>query len=96
MINRVFIAFQISALFFVLSTSAFAAPQTMRLDYYHTGGRQQELLSLDRIVIEGAMYEARGYYRPEIDCVMFSRTDPFCAVCRRAIERIIDLYSRRA
>ncbi len=44
---------------------------------------------------EGAMYEARGYYRPEIDCIMFSRTDHFCAVCRRAIERIIDLYSRR-
>jgi hypothetical protein len=43
----------------------------------------------------GAMYEARGYYRPEIDCIMFSRTDHFCAVCRRAIERIIDLYSRR-
>src|SRR6266436_6415682 len=52
MINRVFIVLHISALFFVLSTSAFAAPQTMRLDYYHTGGHQQELLSLDRIVIE--------------------------------------------
>jgi hypothetical protein len=43
---------------------------------------------------EGAMYEARGYYRPEIDCIMFSRTDQFCRVCRAAIERIIKLYSR--
>jgi hypothetical protein len=43
---------------------------------------------------EGAMYEARGYYRPEIDCIMFTRTNHFCAVCRRAIERIIELYSR--
>ena len=42
---------------------------------------------------EGAMYESRGYYRPEIDCIMFSRTNHFCAVCRRTIERIIDLYS---
>jgi hypothetical protein len=42
---------------------------------------------------EGAMYEAKGYYRPEVDCIMFSRTDHFCAVCRRAIERIIALYS---
>jgi len=43
---------------------------------------------------EGAMYESRGYYRPQTDCIMFSR-DPvgFCAVCRRAIERVIDLYS---
>ncbi len=43
---------------------------------------------------EGANYEPKGYYRPEIDCIMFTRTDHFCAVCRRAIERIIGLYSR--
>jgi IgA Peptidase M64/Peptidase M64 N-terminus len=43
---------------------------------------------------EGAIYEAKGYYRPEIDCIMFTRTNHFCAVCRRAIERIISLYSR--
>ena len=42
---------------------------------------------------EGAMYEARGYYRPEIDCIMFSRSDKFCKVCREAIERIIRMYS---
>ena len=47
-------------------------------------------------VFEGAIYEAKGYYRPEIDCIMFSRTDHFCAVCRRAIERIIQLYARRS
>lgn len=43
---------------------------------------------------EGAIYESKGYYRPEIDCIMFTRTNHFCAVCRRAIERIIKLYSR--
>lgn len=43
---------------------------------------------------EGSIYEAKGYYRPEIDCIMFSRSNHFCAVCRRAIERIIGLYSR--
>ncbi len=42
---------------------------------------------------EGAMYESKGYYRPEVDCIMFSRTNHFCAVCRRAIERVIGLYS---
>jgi IgA peptidase M64/peptidase M64-like protein len=42
---------------------------------------------------EGAMYEAKGYYRPEIDCIMFSRSDKFCKVCREAIERIIRMYS---
>jgi hypothetical protein len=44
---------------------------------------------------EGAMYEAKGYYRPQVDCIMFTRDDvPFCTVCRRAIESVIDLYSR--
>src|SRR5947199_5806414 len=43
---------------------------------------------------EGAMYEAKGYYRPEVDCIMFTRSQAFCAVCRRAIERIISLYAR--
>jgi len=43
---------------------------------------------------EGSIYEAKGYYRPEVDCIMFTRTDHFCAVCRHAIERIIKQYSR--
>jgi hypothetical protein len=42
---------------------------------------------------EGAMYEARGYYRPEVDCIMFSRSDKFCKVCREAIVRVIKMYS---
>jgi hypothetical protein len=43
---------------------------------------------------EGAAYEARGLYRSEADCIMFTRNDvDFCRVCRRAIERIIDLYA---
>jgi hypothetical protein len=44
---------------------------------------------------EGAIYQARGYFRPELDCVMFSRDrDGFCVVCLQSISRIIDLYSR--
>jgi hypothetical protein len=43
---------------------------------------------------EGANYEARGFFRPQVDCIMFTRDEvPFCAVCRRAIERVLDLYS---
>lgn len=44
---------------------------------------------------EGSLYEAKGLYRPAADCIMFTRNPvPFCAVCRRAIERAIDLYAR--
>jgi hypothetical protein len=42
---------------------------------------------------EGANYEAKGYYRSEIDCIMFTRSKTFCAVCRRAIERVIGMYT---
>jgi hypothetical protein len=42
---------------------------------------------------EGANYEAKGYYRPEVDCIMFTRHKAFCAVCRRAIERVIGMYA---
>jgi IgA Peptidase M64/Peptidase M64 N-terminus len=43
---------------------------------------------------EGANYEAAGYYRPQADCVMFSRDPvPFCAVCQRGLETVIDLYA---
>jgi hypothetical protein len=44
---------------------------------------------------EGAMYQAQGYYRPQADCIMFSRDEVgFCAVCRRALDRVFDQYAR--
>jgi hypothetical protein len=42
---------------------------------------------------EGANYQSKGYYRPELNCIMFTRSPVFCAVCRRAIERIIGMYA---
>jgi hypothetical protein len=63
--------------------------------------KETKLLSADQYAgkvgaFEGALYEAKGYYRPQIDCIMFSRNDAgFCAVCRRAIERVIGLYAGR-
>ena len=59
---------------------------------------EDELLGTDKYsdrvgAFEGANYEAHGYYRPQENCTMFSRYDKFCAVCRRAIERIIGMYA---
>jgi hypothetical protein len=42
---------------------------------------------------EGANYEAKGYYRPQANCIMFTRSDTLCRVCSRAIEVVIDLYT---
>lgn len=45
---------------------------------------------------EGAGYVAKGLYRPCLNaCIMFSRSSArFCPVCREAIQRVIDFYSR--
>ena len=44
---------------------------------------------------EGASYEAKGLYRPQVDCIMFTRNEVgFCKVCSRAIQRVIDQYSK--
>lgn len=44
---------------------------------------------------EGASYEPKGLYRPEMDCIMFTRDEVgFCRVCQRAITTIIDQYSQ--
>ncbi|TZF90973.1 M64 family metallopeptidase [Cognatilysobacter lacus] len=42
---------------------------------------------------EGANYEATGYFRPQMQCIMFTRSDAFCDVCRDAIVSVIDLYT---
>jgi IgA Peptidase M64/Peptidase M64 N-terminus len=42
---------------------------------------------------QGANYDANAYYRPQLDCIMFTRDPvPFCAVCRRALEAAIDSW----
>ncbi|MDH3524089.1 MAG: IgA Peptidase M64 [Acidobacteriota bacterium] len=42
---------------------------------------------------EGASYQAKGLYRPAVDCIMFSRNpDHYCPVCAAAIGRAIDLH----
>jgi hypothetical protein len=40
---------------------------------------------------QGANYQAQAFYRPQLDCIMFTRDDvPFCRVCEAALERVID------
>ena len=42
---------------------------------------------------EGAGYMAKGLYRPQIDCIMYTRHLVFCKVCSRAIEDVIRQYT---
>ncbi len=41
---------------------------------------------------EGAGYLALGLYRPQVDCIMYTRHRVFCKVCRRSIEDVIGQY----
>jgi hypothetical protein len=44
---------------------------------------------------QGASYEAKGLYRPCVDCIMFTRNPTsFCPVCERALSRAIDQYTK--
>lgn len=46
-------------------------------------------------VYEGAGYSLKGVYRAMQDCRMRTNENPeFCPVCRRALERLIDFYTR--
>lgn len=44
---------------------------------------------------EGAGYASKGLYRPQMYCVMISSPkNEFCQVCQRAIQQMIDYYSK--
>lgn len=47
----------------------------------------------DAGAFEGANYEATGYYRSQMQCLMFDRSAKFCQVCSDGVAAIIDLYA---
>ena len=73
------------------------------IDRFFTEQMDREMVLLQSMqhagkvgAFEGASYEPVGLYRPEIDCIMFTRNPVgFCRVCQRAISRVIDQYSSR-
>ena len=45
-------------------------------------------------VFEGAGYAAKGLYRPQLDCLMFTKgTKPFCKACEAAVLKTIRYYT---
>ena len=56
----------------------------------------QELIDSGQAsLIEGGGYLSHGVWRPQDDCRMRTNEYPtFCAVCRHALQRIIDFYTR--
>lgn len=43
---------------------------------------------------EGGGYSAKGIYRSQLDCIMFTRHMQFCKVCQNSLIQVIDQYSK--
>lgn len=44
---------------------------------------------------EGAGYASQGLFRPQLDCLMFTKgTKPFCQVCEAAVRRTIEHFAK--
>ena len=56
----------------------------------HAAARRERHRS-GRRRLPGRNYDAQAFYRPQLDCIMFTRDQvPFCRVCESALERVID------
>lgn len=60
--------------------------------------KENELFSLEKYndkvgAFEGAGYAAKGMFRPQIDCIMFTRHLNYCKVCRSTLEKVMDEYT---
>jgi IgA Peptidase M64 len=63
---------------------------------YDAFGSERYILTFDNRAFRDLASHAptKGYFRSQTDCIMFTRDDvPFCAACRAAIDRILDLYA---
>lgn len=70
-----------------------------KAEYEKSTSNKSKLLENDPYVgkvgaFEGANYLSNGMYRPEVDCIMFSKSLRFCKVCERGLNRVIDLYCK--
>jgi hypothetical protein len=43
---------------------------------------------------EGANYNAKGMYRSQLDCIMYTRHQVYCKVCQRSLINVIEQYSK--
>ncbi len=80
------------------SLRAAMVPETVMEDLFtRQMNRENEFFAREKYkdkvgAFEGAGYLATGLFRPQIDCIMYSRHLQFCKVCRQSIENVIDQY----
>jgi hypothetical protein len=80
------------------SLRAAKVPETVMEDLFTRQMNQENKFFMaekykDKVgAFEGAGYLATGLYRPQIDCIMYSRHLTFCKVCSRSIEVAINNF----
>jgi len=73
-------------------------PETMMEDLFMRQMEMEDKFFLEEQYLgkvgafEGAGYMAKGLYRPQLDCIMYTRHMVFCKVCSRSIEDVIGQY----
>ena len=79
----------------LLSTlvAAAVAPQALLIKEAKAESSEKKKVAVG--AFEGANGYAKGMFRSEVNCIMFSlQTDYFCAACTSAIERMIAWHAR--
>ncbi len=61
--------------------------------------REDEIFSQDKYkdkvgAFEGGGYTPKGLYRPQLDCIMFTRHMEFCKVCRKSLNDVMDTFTK--
>lgn len=81
------------------SLRAIHSPESVMEDFFNRQlHAEDEFFSTEKYkdkvgAFEGSNYCAKGLYRPQLDCIMYTRHMDFCKVCQRSIENVIKQYS---
>ena len=82
------------------SLRAIHSPESVMNDFFqHQLKVEDSIFAKDEYknkvgAFEGGGYCAKGLYRPQLDCIMFTRHMTFCKVCQHSIEQVINQYSK--
>lgn len=76
------------------------APETIMEDLFLRQMKQEDMyFSTEKFrdkvgAFEGAGYVQYGLFRPQLDCIMYTRHIRFCKVCSQTLEKVMDEYCK--
>lgn len=82
------------------SIRAAMLPESVMEDLFtHQMAKEDEFFMKEKYkdnvgAFEGAGYIAKGLYRSQLDCIMYTRHMRYCKVCQRSLQNVMDQYSK--